>query len=139
MPDIDPRMRTVASLKSAHLRWRKRSLWALPVGLIVGIVAGLGWWFAVEPRYRDSTLFDGVLALVLGGPIIAAVFTRMLYHMPELKCPQCGHDWWKRSVEIEDWLKWAYCPYCGLKLNDGPLPPITIKDRISVLLKKMGL
>jgi hypothetical protein len=124
MPDIDRRMRAmVASLKSAHLRWQKRSRWALVVwlgvGLIVGIVVGLRWWFAEAPRDRDSKLFGGVLALVLGCAFIAAMLTRMLYPMPELKCPQCGRNWWNSSGEIEDWLTWACCPGCGLKLSDG--------------------
>ncbi len=116
--EIGPVLRTkVASLKEAHLRWNSRMAWALGVWLIVGIVVGLGTWFIQKPMNRDEIMFSGVCGLGLATFFIGGMLTRMVFHKPDTKCPQCGYDW-KGSDPNDDWLTWRCCPGCGLTMSD---------------------
>jgi F0F1-type ATP synthase assembly protein I len=118
MPEIDSEMHAeVATLKSAHSRWRERTALALTAEFIVGIVVGACTWFAQAPIDRDAVLVGGVLGLGATIFFIGSMITRVALPKPETRCPRCGHDW-KGSVPVDDWLTWEYCPGCGLKLNN---------------------
>ena len=108
---------TVVRLKSAYRQWRKRLAWSLAGWLLVGIVVGLGTWFAQAPRDRDAIFFGSVGALVAGVFLIGALITRMFLPKPVMKCPSCGYDL-QGSDPTEDWLTWQCCPGCGLKMSD---------------------
>jgi hypothetical protein len=86
--------------------------------LIVGMIIGLGVWFARAPSDRDSILVGSVVALAAGVFFIGVMITRMFLPKPKVKCPKCGYDW-QGSVPTDDWLTWTCCPGCGLKMSDG--------------------
>ena len=117
-PDIDSVLRTkVARLKEAHLRWGSRTAWAIGIWSIAGIVVGLGTWFSQKPMNRDEIMIGDVLGLGLATFFIGGMLTRILFPKPDIKWPQCGHDW-KGSIPNDDWLTWKCCPGCGLTMSD---------------------
>jgi hypothetical protein len=107
---------TVASPRSAYLRWRKRIAWSLGSWLMVGTVVGLGIWFAQAPRDRDEVHFGGAVAMAVSVFFIGCLLGRMFLPKPKARCPDCGYDW-QGSDTTDDWLAWKCCPGCGLKMN----------------------
>ncbi len=117
-PRIDPvLLAAVVCLKEAHFRWRSRMAWAISFSFIAGTVVGLGTWFMQKPMNRDEIMLGGVLGLGSAVFFIGGRLTRMIYSRPDIKCPQCEHDW-QGSDPNDDWLTWKCCPGCGLAMSD---------------------
>ena len=117
-PKTDPVLRTkVASLKEAHVKWSKRMTRALAAWFVIGVLVGLGTWFLQKPIDRDEIMFSGVSALGVATFFFGGMLTRVIFHKPDIKCPQCGCNW-KSSNPNDDWLTWQCCPGCGLTMCD---------------------
>ena len=83
---------------------------------IAGIVAACGMWFRSESQ-RQMMDFKGAIAAGVGTFLLGYGLWRVSLPTPlnAAKCPQCGYAW-DIPRNGHDWLKWKFCPGCGLKM-----------------------
>ena len=98
---------------------RQDGRWILATA-VAGLVAGVAAWFGlIEP----DRAFGEKMGVSAGAGMLVSVIVFVIarastdHNRPASCCPRCSYCWGVAEYE-DEWLKWKWCPGCGLKVND---------------------